>query len=275
MATFANYTSFSRGLTGVILDVTGLRNAAALSTNDFVFKLGNDNTPAAWSLAPAPNSITVRTGAGTNGSDRVTLIWSNNAIRKTWLEITVPATTNTGLAAPDVFHFGNAIGESGNTAADAKVSAADSLGVLNHTSASATGTNHYDFNRDGRVAAADRLIALNNQTGLNPMRLIDLRGGSGLAARGLNRPTVTETTPLPVQVERLPAGEMRLRVPAEIGTIRVLTATAMDAPMWTELPVSPHLDAASQTWEFMPPGQSPMRRSGCSLKQRMHGARWR
>jgi len=41
----------------------------------------------------------------------VTLIWADNTIQKQWLEVTVLATVNTGLAAPDVFYFGNAMGK--------------------------------------------------------------------------------------------------------------------------------------------------------------------
>ena len=42
--------------------------------------------------------------------------------------VTVLANETTGLAQPDVFYFGNAIGESGNSTTDAKVNAFDMLG---------------------------------------------------------------------------------------------------------------------------------------------------
>src|SRR5262249_11383449 len=72
VATFANYTSYSRGINGIMVDIAGLPGNPA--TGDFTFKVGNDNNPAAWAVAPAPTSVTVRRGAGDNGSDRVTLI---------------------------------------------------------------------------------------------------------------------------------------------------------------------------------------------------------
>ena len=53
------------------------------------------------------------TRTGTGGSDRVTIIWDDNAIEKQWLQVTVKATDNTGLVADDVFYFGNAVGEAG------------------------------------------------------------------------------------------------------------------------------------------------------------------
>ena len=139
-ATFANYTSYSRGLNGIMVDIAGLRGTPTVS--DFTFKVGNDNSPAGWSTAPDPVSITVRAGAGTNGSDRVTLIWNDNnldgvvdaneAVAKKWLEVTVKATANTGLAADDVFYFGNAVGESGNSVTEAEVSVLDAFAVVNH-----------------------------------------------------------------------------------------------------------------------------------------------
>ena len=64
-------------------------------------------------MGAAPTRITVRPGAGQDGADRITLIWADNAIRNSWLQVTVLATDATGLAANDVFYFGNAVGESG------------------------------------------------------------------------------------------------------------------------------------------------------------------
>jgi hypothetical protein len=85
-ATFANYSSYSRGLNGLMIDVAGL-TSTSLSASDFAFKVGNDNNPggATWTSAPAPTSISVRPGAGQGGSDRVTLIWADGAIQKQWL----------------------------------------------------------------------------------------------------------------------------------------------------------------------------------------------
>ena len=80
-----------------------LANPAALTAADFQFKVGNDNNPAAWTAAPAPASVTVRSGAGTNGSDRVTIIWADNAIENQWLQVTVLANANTGLSPPMCF----------------------------------------------------------------------------------------------------------------------------------------------------------------------------
>jgi len=173
LATFANYTGYSRGINGLMVDIRGL--PGAVTAADFVFKVGNTQTPAGWAAAPAPSSVTIRAGAGVGGSDRVTLIWANSAIAKQWLQVTVLANANTGLDSPDVFYFGNAVGESGNTPLDAKVTSADALRVLNNITASAVITSPNDHNRDGKVAAADRLLVLNNLSALQPLVLLDLR----------------------------------------------------------------------------------------------------
>lgn len=169
-ATFANYTSYSRGINGIMIDIAGLPDTG-LSTSDFIFNIGNTNTASSWSIAPNPTSITIRNGAGVGGSDRVTFIWADNAIQKQWLEVTVLANTNTGLEAADVFYFGNAIGDTGNSTANAAVNSADELNARanprNALSNPAGITDLHDFNRDKSVNATDQLLARSN--GTNPL----------------------------------------------------------------------------------------------------------
>ena len=77
-ATFANYTSYSRGINGLMIDVRNLRGTP--TANDFLLRVGNDDRPYGadpnsplddWPAAPAPVEITVRAGAGVDGADRV------------------------------------------------------------------------------------------------------------------------------------------------------------------------------------------------------------
>ena len=133
-ATFANYTSYSRGINGVMIDIMNL--AGTPTAADFEFRVGNSNTPSGWALATPP-SVSVRPGAGVGGSARVTLTWSDNAIQKQWLRVKVLATANTGLPIFDTFYFGNAIGDTGNSFIDAMVSPTDEVAVRNgpHTMA--------------------------------------------------------------------------------------------------------------------------------------------
>src|SRR5437764_3976438 len=99
------------------------RRVGAPTAADFSFKAGNDNDPAHWSDAPLPTEVLVRRGAGAAGSDRIEIVWPDGAIQKQWLQVTVKADANTGLASPDIFYFGNAVGEAGNHPNDAQVTA--------------------------------------------------------------------------------------------------------------------------------------------------------
>jgi hypothetical protein len=173
-ATFANYTSYSRGINGLMIDVADLGGTP--SAEDFNFKVGNGDDPSTWPVGPTAASITVRPGEGSGGSDRVILTFDDRAIQNTWLQATLLATTTTGLPTADVFYFGNAIGESGNSVADAKVNAADMLAARNNPRDSvnpAPTDLAYDYDRDGRVDATDMLIARTSQTHfLNALQLI-------------------------------------------------------------------------------------------------------
>ena len=165
-ATFGSYTSYSRGINGVMVDVYNLPANVTLNAGDFVFKVGNDSTPDDWANAPQPASVSVERGGGVDNSDRVTIIWNDGAIRNQWLGVTVNAGQRTGLAAPDTFYFGNAVGDTGNSATNTAVSGLDELLTRRNGTASAAVTNRYDFDRDRRVNFADQLIARRNPTTL-------------------------------------------------------------------------------------------------------------
>jgi len=173
-ATFANYTSYSKGINGIMIDLPNLGGTPTAA--DFELRVGSDNDPSSWAAAPAPTSVAVRPGAGVGGSDRVTILWNDGAIVNTWLRVTIKATANTGLAEPDVFYFGNAIGETGNSPSDAKVTPTDAIGCRNnpHTSQNPAGiTDAYDFDRDTNVGPTDEVICRDNGTNsMTALRLI-------------------------------------------------------------------------------------------------------
>ena len=79
------------------------------------------------------------------------------AVANGWLEVTVKASVRTGLAEPDVFVFGNLIGETGDAGAFAgfRVNALDLAAVKRSLNAAAPVTAATDFNRDGRTNALD------------------------------------------------------------------------------------------------------------------------
>ncbi len=110
-----NYTTFSQGLDGMMVDVTFLPGAGYLGLTDFDFATSPfdpttdpESSAAAWTPAPLPTGMSVRVGDGIGGSDRVDFSWAPGAISGKWLRVTVWATTNTGLSTPDVFYFGTA-----------------------------------------------------------------------------------------------------------------------------------------------------------------------
>ncbi len=174
-ATFANYTSYSRGLNGIVIDVANLTGTPTVA--DFAFLVGNNDDPSTWSTAPAPRSITVRPGTGVNGSDRVTIIWADDnpytperepgSISNQWLQVTALATANTGLGEADVFYVGNAIGESGNSTIETNVDTNDEIGARNHPHSlfdPAPLEDAFDYDRDRRVDTNDEILARNNST---------------------------------------------------------------------------------------------------------------
>ncbi len=133
--------------------------------------------PPYWAAAAAPTSVTVRRGAGVGGSDRVTVIWADGDIQKQWLQVTVKANLATLLANPDMFYFGNAVGDSGNSTTDTAVTTMDAMrarldphkSLLNPADIE----NPQDYNRSGVVSTMDEMIArLNNTTMLNDLNLI-------------------------------------------------------------------------------------------------------
>ena len=179
-ATFANYTSYRRGINGIMVDISHLP-ADELTGDDFAFRVGNDDNPAGWGVCTADPVVTVRRGAGVDGTDRVTLVWEDNQIEMQWLQVTVEANAGTGLAAADVFYFGNAIGESGNSATDAFVNATDEIQARSHPHNlfmdPAPIDDAYDYDRDRRVNATDQLIARGHKTFFdNALKLITVPG---------------------------------------------------------------------------------------------------
>ena len=55
-------TSIARPL--IAKRMIDIANAGAVTLDDFEFRVGNDNDPSSWSVAPAPSGFAVRTGDG-------------------------------------------------------------------------------------------------------------------------------------------------------------------------------------------------------------------
>ena len=120
-ATFANYSSYSRGINAIVVNIA---NNVAPSAADFVFRVGNDDSPSLWPAAPAPQSIHAF-WRRQRWIDRVTILWADGAIVNTWVQVT--ALASLGLPQNDVFYFGNAIGETGDSPGNAVVNSTDEI----------------------------------------------------------------------------------------------------------------------------------------------------
>jgi hypothetical protein len=122
-AGFANYSTYEKGITGVMLDVEGLGNSASL--DDFEFRSGpGDISPSAWSEGPRPDYFEVREGAGEHGADRVVFGWdAQSAVKDQWLQVTALPTSDTNLFSRHVRYFGSAVGDAGNQSGSTRVAA--------------------------------------------------------------------------------------------------------------------------------------------------------
>jgi len=200
----------------------------------------------------------VRSGAGSGGSDRVTILWADNAIQKQWLQVTVLATAATGLGSADVFYFGNAVGESGNSVTDARVNATDEILARNNPRAAGQAAVDfaYDYNRDGKVNATDEIIARNNPTSsLSALQLISVPGVAG--GGGASSPLRLQSSVVP-EVLRIRsiavAGNDTLKVQfsgLSGGLYRLQSAAEVGRGVWQEVSPEPLLNQLSNNlYEF-------------------------
>jgi hypothetical protein len=189
VAAYEHITNYSRGINGIIVDIAGGGLHASINANDFVFKVGNNNSPSTWAAAAAPTAISVRTGAGTSGSDRVEITWAANAVKNTWLEVQVLATVNTGLSSPDVFFWGNRVGDTTSPAAGGSFVTnvgGDGAAIVGAAPASSVGiTNRLDVNKSNTInVAGDRAEVVGNSPG--SLLRINIGTGGPFAPAGDN-----------------------------------------------------------------------------------------
>ena len=176
-ASFANYSSFNKGINRLVIDVTDLpTDGMGISVSDFTFRVGNNSQTETWVDAPAPSDVIVLPGFGEKNSDRIVVVWENGDILNSWLEVSVLANEMTGLpedpglgtGIANQFYFGNVVGESDTpNVAAANVDLIDVLDAWFNQADNATITNKYDFNRDAKVDFTDVVIPwINIQPGL-------------------------------------------------------------------------------------------------------------
>ena len=161
-AGFNHYTSYSRGINGIVVLFDA--NVSPV-IGDFIFRVGNDSAPGAWPLGPTPTGFAVRPASGGPGT-AVLITFADGAVRNTWLQVTVRMNERTRLGGPDVFYFGNLVGDAGNfggiPGSTATVDALDVTFTRMQHSASVNPSSPYDFNRDGVVNIRDEMLARGN-----------------------------------------------------------------------------------------------------------------
>lgn len=169
----ANISGYSSGLNGIMIDIDDLPDPAGLTlaTLDeyFDFQVAAANPPV-WTDAPIPIEVTVRQGAGTDNSDRVTIIWENGDIQDTWLRVTTLANVETtGLVAEESFCFGNLSGDVADSATLGVVDLTDLAVLASQWQTTGHGLSA-DINADGIVNLTDlALLAANWQDTLPPL----------------------------------------------------------------------------------------------------------
>ena len=173
----ANYTGYSEGINGIMVDIAGRPAGAEVTVDDFRFRVSAPGDAATWAVAPAPTAVSVRTGAGEGGSDRITVVWPNGAIRSQWLQVAVIPTPRTALSSTDVFYYGNIPGEVGDAAPGATAAVVDDTDRLRTRAAlgrspAAAITSAVDHNRDGRVNGLDLVIVVEAQRSDDSLPLI-------------------------------------------------------------------------------------------------------
>jgi ELWxxDGT repeat protein len=176
---FENVTSYSRGINGIMVDVS--TRFDFYTDVRFSFKVGNDDSPGDWAVAPAPLAVARRIDGVPEDVERHTITWADSAIRNTWLEVTVEALFLDRVVATDVFYYGNLPGETGDATPAGRKAVVTGADVLRTRAAvparTAPLTSAFDHNRDGAVNALDLAVARGNQTA------------------ALNAPTIADASP--------------------------------------------------------------------------------
>jgi hypothetical protein len=240
LATRNNITNYSRGINGIMVDLIDLPPGTTISANDFQFRIGNNNSPDTWAVAPAPTSVVV--GVGQGGSDRVTITWANGAIKNTWLQVTLKGNdatggfnTNTGLTRSDTFYFGNKIADSASTSG-AKTFDTDSTDAAQVFASVGSGkaiTDLRDYNRDGRVDSTDALLVFANvgnivRLNLDPPAAAPLTASPASVIAGPVAPMLVAAMNQPALVFRseIPATSLAFPMSGDAGIAAGLTISA-------------------------------------------------
>jgi hypothetical protein len=186
VATITNYSSFTKGINGISIDVAHSASCAALTAvaSNFTFTVGNVLNPVA--VAPAPSSIVVTALNAT--TDRIKIFWPDFGTagalpNHNWLKVVVKSQANgglVGLAADDTFYWGLAVGEDDtpntSTPKRATVTTVDEIDARNNptglTRINMTNVkSKWDYNKSSLVDTTDQILSRNNQNSLSALLL--------------------------------------------------------------------------------------------------------
>jgi hypothetical protein len=173
----ANYSNYWLGVNGIMVDISEM--FADPVVENFGFRVTDPAAPGGWVDGPEP-TVSVRTGDGVDGSDRVTLVWPDGAIVDRWVEVTVRSDANgggLGLSGDDMFYFGNFVGDCDG---DWIVGVGDYETLVSELGQRGDGLVA-DFDADGRVGLSDFVI---------------MRGRFGSVAAAPSFPVAAAETPL-------------------------------------------------------------------------------
>jgi subtilisin family serine protease len=176
VSTIANFTNYSRGLNGIIVDISNPTNLSNIGASSFQFATWSDFTSTTPLFVAINPTVTVTTYAsgGINGSDRVKLEFDNNVIQDAWLQIAILANSSTGLTANDIFYFGNARFDVTPTSSfpsqQVSINSFDTNAIRSKLGQnSETISNSYDVDRNGVVNNFDTNAVRANH-GINSLR---------------------------------------------------------------------------------------------------------
>jgi hypothetical protein len=197
-ASVANYTNYSRGINGIVIDISNATNLAAINASSFQFATWSsfpDATPNFVTITPTVTVSTFATG-GQGGSGRIKLTFADGSIVNSWLRVTLLASPlSTGLSANDVFYFGNARFDVNPTnptfSTQVTINVLDANQIRGQSGLNSNVvSNPFDVDRSGSVNVLDA-NATRGGNGINSLRFFTAPASLQLASSAIAPPVLS------------------------------------------------------------------------------------
>ena len=107
-------SGYYKGIIGTVLEAD-IPVGAVIDDSDFQFQVYEGSS---WTTGPTPENVIVLPGEGAGGTDQIVFSWNDGSIVDKWLEITVLASGDVGVASDETLYFGSL---RGNTDSDRDV----------------------------------------------------------------------------------------------------------------------------------------------------------